>query len=99
MGEINLRQIDSFLDSIYQNLDSESKEVQELKLEMKSHLLKAVYELKLAGKTEQEAIKMAIARFGGEKEIRIELGKWFNKRKKLTNLFHFCALIILLSFS
>ena len=36
---------------------------------MKSHLIEAVHELKAKGKTEQEAIEIAINRFGGEKVI------------------------------
>jgi cytochrome c-type biogenesis protein CcmH/NrfF len=59
-----MKQIEAFVDSVYQNVGGNEKEIQELKAEMKNHLLEAVDELKKEGKSEQEAIDIAIDRFG-----------------------------------
>lgn len=41
-----MRQIDAYVDSVYENIGGNRKEIQELKAEMKSHLIEAVHELK-----------------------------------------------------
>lgn len=76
-----MKQIDLFVESIYEQMDGKEKEVQEMKSEMKSHLLEAVHELKLEGKTEQEAIQLAIERFGGEVELRTAVREMFAIQK------------------
>jgi hypothetical protein len=76
-----MKQIEVFVDSVYQNVGGNKEEIQELKMEMKSHLFEAVHELKLEGKSEQEAIEIAIARFGGEKELRSVIGELFKIQK------------------
>ena len=69
-----MKQIEDFVDSVYHGVGGNEKEIQELKAEMKGHLLEAVHELKKEGKSEQEAINIAIERFGGEKEMRSVVG-------------------------
>ncbi|MEH7399980.1 permease prefix domain 1-containing protein [Gottfriedia acidiceleris] len=76
-----MKQIDAFVDSVYLNVGENLKEVQELKAEMKGHLLEAVHELKSEGKSEQEAIELAIERFGGEKEMRSIVSQLFQVQK------------------
>ena len=76
-----MKQIEAFVDSVYQNVGGNKKEIQELKAEMKSHLLEAVHELKSEGKSEEEAINIAIERFGGEKELRSVVGQLFKAQK------------------
>ncbi|MDP9725943.1 hypothetical protein COD13_27525 [Priestia megaterium] len=76
-----MKQIEAFVDSVYLNVGGNKQEIQELKAEMKSHLLEAVHELKVEGKTDQEAIAIAIERFGGEKEIRSIIEKLFEVQK------------------
>ncbi|NRD76607.1 PLDc_N domain-containing protein [Bacillus sp. BRMEA1] len=76
-----MKQIDMYVDSVYQNIGGNRQEIQELKAEMKGHLLEAVYELKAEGMTEQEAIDIAIERFGGEKEMRSIVGQLFHAQK------------------
>ncbi|MCY8287083.1 MULTISPECIES: permease prefix domain 1-containing protein [unclassified Bacillus (in: firmicutes)] len=65
-----MRQIDMFVDSVYSKTVGSRKEINELKAEMKSHLLEAVYELMAEGKSEKEAIATAIDRFGGTNEMK-----------------------------
>ncbi|MEP9409099.1 permease prefix domain 1-containing protein [Peribacillus frigoritolerans] len=76
-----MKEIEAFVDSVYQNVGGNKKEIQELKDEMKGHLLEAVHELKLEGKSEQEAIEISIERFGGEKEMRSIVGQLFKAQK------------------
>ena len=76
-----MKQIEAFVDSVYQNVGGNKKEIKELKAEMKSHLLEAVHELKSEGKSEEEAINIAIERFGGEKEMRSVVGQLFKAQK------------------
>ncbi|OBZ12524.1 MULTISPECIES: permease prefix domain 1-containing protein [Bacillales] len=76
-----MSQIELFVDSVYKNASGNKQEMQELKAEMKSHLLEAVHELKIEGKSEQEAIEIAIERFGGEKEMRAVVSLLFKAQK------------------
>jgi len=76
-----MKQIEVFVDSVYQNVGGNKKEIQELKAEMKTHLLEAVHELKAEGKSEREAIDIAIERFGGEREIRSIVAELFRVQK------------------
>ena len=76
-----MKQIEVFVDSIYKNTKGNHEEIQELKAEMKNHLLEAVHELKAEGKTEKEAIELAIDRFGGEKELRSIIGQLFKTQQ------------------
>lgn len=81
-----MKQIDEFVDSIYANVSG--KEAKELKEEMHSHLIEAVTDLKTEGKTEQEAIDIAINRFGDKKQISRGLSSLFETNNKLIkNLF------------
>jgi hypothetical protein len=76
-----LKQIDTFVDEVYHSVGGNKKEIEELKAEMKNHLLESVHELKSEGKPEEEAMDIAIERFGGEKEMRSIVGQLFNAQK------------------
>jgi len=76
-----MKQIEAFVDEVYHNFGRNKKEIEELKAEMKNHLLEAVHELKSEGKSDQEAIDIAIERFGGEKEMRSIVGQLFKVQK------------------
>lgn len=90
-----MRQIDSYVDEVYHNVGGSKKEIEELKEEMKIHLLEAVHELKAEGKSEQEAIEMAINRFGGEQEIRSVVGHIFRAQKTFAKSILIIAVSIL----
>ncbi len=90
-----MKRIDVFVDSVYQNVGGNRKEIQELKAEMKSHLLEAVHELIKEGKSEQEAIDIAIDRFGGENEIRSMIGQWFKAQKIFAKSVLYVAVTVL----
>jgi hypothetical protein len=76
-----MKQIEAFVDEVYHSVGGNREEIEELKSEMKNHLLEAVHELKKEGKTEQEAIDIAIERFGGKKEMRSVVGQLFQAQK------------------
>lgn len=90
-----MTKIEAFVDSVYQNVGGNKKEIQELKAEMTSHLMESVYELKLEGKTDQEAIELAIERFGGEKEMRSIVGQLFKAQKIFAKWMLYIAVSIL----
>ncbi|MGA3599259.1 permease prefix domain 1-containing protein [Lysinibacillus agricola] len=93
-----MKQIDAFIDSVYQKFDGNKDEINELKIEMKNHLIEAVQELKLEGKSETEAVRIAIERFGGEKEIRTVIGQLFDAQKQFTRwLLYFAIFFLALS--
>ncbi|RXT07124.1 permease prefix domain 1-containing protein [Ammoniphilus sp. CFH 90114] len=75
-----MKQIDKFVNSIYAPISGE--EAKELKEEMRSHLLEAVAELKAEGRTEEEAISIAIERFGDEKQMTRGVLAMFQSQKK-----------------
>lgn len=91
-----MKQIEVFVDSAYQNVGGNKKEIQELKAEMRSHLLEAVHELKAEGKSELEAIDIAIERFGGEQELRSIVGQLFKAQKTFAKWVLYLAIAVLL---
>lgn len=64
-----MKEIDRYVDKIYKNMDKKSKEIQDLRNEMKVHLVNTVEELKSSGYSEEESIEIAIKRFGQINEI------------------------------
>ena len=91
-----MKQIEAFVDEVYHSVGGNKKEIQELKAEMKSHLLESVHELKSEGMNEQEAIKHAIERFGGEKEMRSVVGQLFKAQKSFAKWVLYLAIAIIL---
>jgi cytochrome c-type biogenesis protein CcmH/NrfF len=91
-----MKQIEVFVDSIYQNVGGNRKEIQELKAEMKNHLLEAVHELISEGKSEQDAIDIAIERFGREKEMRSIVGQLFKVQKTFAKWLLYISIAFLL---
>jgi hypothetical protein len=91
-----MKQVEAFVDSVYQNAGGNKREIKELKAEMRSHLLEAVHELKKEGESEQEAIQLAIERFGGEQEMRIEISQLYHKQKIFAKGVLFAALTVLI---
>lgn len=76
-----MKQIEAYVEEVYHGVGGNKKEIDELKAEMKSHLLEAVHELKAEGKLENEAIALAIERFGGEGEMRSIVGQLFKAQR------------------
>ncbi len=90
-----MKQIEEFVNSIYDNVSV--KEAKDLKEEMRSHLLEAVAELKAEGKAEEEAIKIAINRFGDEKQITKGLLSLFKAQNTIVkNLFRVTLIFLII---
>lgn len=81
---------------MYLNVEGDQQEINELKAEMTNHLLEAVHELKAEGKTEQQAIAIAIKRFGEEKEIRNVIGQLFEIQKIFAKRVLYIAIVCLI---
>ena len=91
-----MKKIEEFVNSIYRNVDGNKDEINELKQEMRTHLLEAVHDLKQEGKSEQEAIRIAIENFGEKKQITKGLYEFFNAQKRFTRYVLAVSLISLL---
>ncbi|MEB2300459.1 permease prefix domain 1-containing protein [Lysinibacillus xylanilyticus] len=88
-----MKQIDDYLNQLYQGLNS--SEAKESKKEMKMHILEVVNELKSEGKNENEAVKIALNRFGEKKHLNGGLYSLFNSQKKLQVTFLKLELLLL----
>lgn len=91
-----MKQIESYVDEVYHDVGGNKKEIEELKAEMKNHLIEAVHELKLEGISEQEAIAIAIERFGGKQEIRSIVGQLFKAQKVFAKWVLYLAIAVLI---
>jgi hypothetical protein len=90
-----MKQIEEYVNSIYRDIDGNKEEIEEFKQEMRSHLLEAVQNLKASGKTEEEAVQIAIQNFGGKQQIREGLSEFFNIQKRFARYVLGFALISL----
>ncbi|WP_391122291.1 permease prefix domain 1-containing protein [Psychrobacillus sp. L3] len=88
-----MKQIESYVDEVYNRVGGNKKEIEELKAELKSHLIEAVHELKAEGMNEQEAIAIAIERFGGEQEMHSIVSQLFKGQKVFAKWVLFLAII------
>ncbi|WP_052343621.1 permease prefix domain 1-containing protein [Bacillus massiliigorillae] len=77
-----MKRITQFVDSIYKNVRGNTIEIKELKEEMKIHLIETVETLKAEGKTEEEAIMIALNNFGEEEQLNKGLSEFFYVPKK-----------------
>lgn len=91
-----MKQIEVYVDELYKNANGNRKEIQDFKAEMKSHLLEAVHELKAEGKSEDEAVQIAIERFGKETELRSVISELFKTQKVFSKVLLYIGIAILL---
>lgn len=75
-----MQKLDKFIDSMYKSVEGSPEEINSLKQEMREHLLLSIDEIKKTGKTEEESIRIALERFGDNKQIEGELKSIFNKK-------------------
>ncbi|GAA0504556.1 hypothetical protein GCM10008986_35140 [Salinibacillus aidingensis] len=76
-----MKKINQYIDSVYRDFDGSEGEIKDLKEEMRSHLLEIVEELKVEGKSEKEAVKMAIDRFGDQTQLSNGLMEFFKSQR------------------
>ncbi|APC39294.1 permease prefix domain 1-containing protein [Clostridium estertheticum] len=87
--------IDKYLNSIYRGASDSSKETEDLKQEMRNHLMQTVKELQENGVTEEESVKIAIERFGEVFQIRNELNHVLSFQKLFASKIRVSSLILL----
>lgn len=75
------RKIDEYVEQVYRYTKGNEQEIQELKLEMKNHLLETVQELQAEGMTEDQAVQVAKERFGEVTELRNLVNELFERQK------------------
>ena len=75
------RKIDEYVEQVYRHTKGNDQEIQELKLEMKNHLLETVQELQAEGMTEDQAVQIAKERFGEVNELRNLVNQLFERQK------------------
>ena len=73
-----MQRIDEFVNSMYEDLNVDDHDVEELKSEMKTHLIDTVKDLQNQGKSEDESIEIAIERFGDKKQLHTGLLEIFS---------------------
>ncbi|WP_326511404.1 VanZ family protein [Clostridium intestinale] len=79
-----MERVDKYINSIYRNLKVDSSELNDLKSEMRSHLVEAIKELKEEGYSEDESITIALEKFGDKFHLEGELTQVFNIKKDNT---------------
>lgn len=87
--------IDKYLNSIYRGASDSSKETEDLKQEMRNHLIQSVNELQQNGITEEESTRIAIERFGEVFQIRNELNHVLKFQKLFAQKTRMSSLILL----
>lgn len=94
-----MQRINQFLDELYKESSLSPREIEEMKEEMKTHLLEHIEEAKRRGMKEEEAVSEALEQFGGETDIFEESSektkrkmrdKWF-----ITSLLFLCLSLLL----
>ena len=86
-----MQRVDEFVNSMYKGFDINDHDVQELKNEMKTHLLDTVKDLETQGISEDESIKIAVERFGDKKQLNTGLLEFFSYQKRFAkNLLRIC---------
>ncbi|UTR16492.1 permease prefix domain 1-containing protein [Salipaludibacillus sp. LMS25] len=79
-----MKQIDEYVNAIYRHVNGKKEEISDLKHEMRSHLIEAVHELKEQGKSEEEAVRIAIENFGEKPQLIKGLSEFFTMQKRFT---------------
>ena len=92
-----MKQIDAYIDAMYKDMDDEREEIADLKAEMRAHLLDSVLDLQGQGMQEEEAVRVALQRFGDERQIGGGLLEVFQSQKRLAKNLLRTALAFLLA--
>lgn len=93
---IVLKKIEDYVDKVYRHAKGDAQEINDLKMEMKSHLIETVEELKSEGFSEDEAIRMAKERFGEVNELRAQVIEMIQTQKSFGRRILYVALSLVL---
>jgi len=91
-----MENIERYINSVYKNVQGNANEIEDLKQEMRSHLLQTVEDLENEGKTEEESIEIAISRFGERGQVENELSKVFKVQRKFAKTLLIISIVSLL---
>jgi len=91
-----MKKIDEYVNFIYKHASGNKEEIEELKEEMRNHLIECAEERINEGKSEKEAVRIAIERFGGEKVKGSVVGEIFNTQKSFSKIVLIVGIAILL---
>ncbi|BCZ48522.1 hypothetical protein psyc5s11_45890 [Clostridium gelidum] len=91
-----MKRIETYIKSVYKNVQGNQNEIEDLKQDMRSHLLQTVEDLKNEGKTEEESIEIAISRFGERGQVENELSKVFKVQRKFAKTLLIISIVSLL---
>lgn len=79
-----MKRIDDYINSVYKNFESNNKEIEDLKLDMRSHLIEVIDELKKEGHSEEKSIDIALERFGDKLLLEGELTQVIKEKRNKT---------------
>ncbi|MEW5597110.1 hypothetical protein ABGT24_27240 [Peribacillus frigoritolerans] len=78
-----MKQIEVFVDKVYQGVGGNEKEIKDLKTEMKNHLLEAVYELKKKENQSKKLLKLLLIDLVEKKKCVLLSVNCFRHKKHL----------------
>lgn len=79
-----MRKIDDYINSMYKKVDGNKKEIEELKMEMRSHLIESIEDFKRKGYSENDSVDFALESFGEKNQLVKGLSEFFNLQKQFS---------------
>ena len=98
-----MKQIEQYVNDVVSGLPIDKEEQEELKEELTIHLTDHINELMIKGYSKEEAISQAIASFGKQKSINLEMKKvlfpYYKIIRYVWNVFFVTAMLCVLSYA
>lgn len=91
-----MNSIDAYVNTLFKSIIVKNKEIKETKEEIRAYLFEAVNDLMLDGKSEKEAIQIALERFGDTDDIMKGFLIFFQRQMRFLKILFYTALICLL---
>ncbi|WP_051302460.1 permease prefix domain 1-containing protein [Salibacterium aidingense] len=90
-----MRQIDTYVEQVFQQRNKDKQEILDLQNEMKNHLYESAEDIKRKGFSQEEAEELAIQRFGGDTVIPRILDEVSKQQKSFANKLLYAGIVIL----
>ncbi|SFL92725.1 permease prefix domain 1-containing protein [Salibacterium qingdaonense] len=90
-----MRQVDTYVEQVFQERNKDKQEIKELQNEMKNHLYESAADIKRKGFSQEEAEEIAIQRFGGETIIPRILDQVSKQQKSFADTLLYAGIILL----
>lgn len=94
-----MKEIDIYVDNLCKNMNCRGNEAEELKREIKEHLLETINELQREGKSKEESFKIAVERFGETNELRNELSEVVHMKNPILNILNIASIVSIIVLS